>query len=646
MPLVQSQTQKEEDNIFIGVNSRLDPSNLQPGYLQYAKNVRLQRGTAQPRKGTERLTQNELNSFTAVGFGNYLNQVGQDNIVIVFTDRLYLYNTELNQLIGPKMFPSGRTISEYGICDVVQALDKLYIFRGYEREPRIGTGGTSTTCGINLTHPSVANNATVTVTATCANGYSHNYSIGDEVTVFNITDSQHQSFNNSYVITGVSGTSSFTFSYTNTTGSNINSPTQPVHACSVRCKPPLVWDGSSDVSFAQQSSIPGNIQTSTSLINGSTPCADFGLYFQNRLVCCISSDELAVSDILSDNFDYQLNNFKINQGGNDKIVGVLPWVENQFLVFMSKSIYIAYIETTNYVSGPPGVNSSITVVTTQVGCIARKSIASAGQYVFFLSGKGVHVITPQLDLKLVGNTLPLSEPIDDFFDDVNFSSVSNAASVYYDNRFYIAIPTGSSLRNNKTIVYNTLNQAWESIDIYPSGMYQDDWQVCQYNGKRRLFLLTRFSGLGNYGGVFLAEENEYGDQYAALNGNPVIPFTIPSVLETIQGQLVPIDSRIRTREYTFQNTNNKRFSSGEFQFNNSKDDVIEIVSRTHDPDVNETILLYQFDSSQTVDSTLRPRIASRGATIDVEVVFTKGRPALKSCAVFAITANRNMDSQE
>lgn len=647
---------QEADDNYIGINSRLDPSNLAPGFAQAAYNVRLQRGTAQPRLGCKRLTDSQLNFQTMVGSGTFVNALGQDNVVLVFTDRMYLYNTETGILSQPNMFQTQnsfvRGIAVDGAVDVVQALDKLYIFRGQETEPRKGTGGTSTTCGCDLTHPAVANGATVTVTATMVNGYTHNYSVGDEVTIFNITDNQHQSFNNTYFVTQVTGVASFQFQYTNNTGSNINSPTQPVHACSVRVKPPLVWsEGLTTVSVIPQTSIPGNIQVTQSgadaAKDGSVPPADFAFYFQNRLVCKISDTELAVGDILSETFDFTLNNFIINQGGNDAIVGVLPWIENQFLVFMQKSIYIAYVEPTTYIIGAnPGANSSITVVTTQVGCLSRKSIASAGQFVFFLSAKGVHIITPQLDLKVVGNTLPLSEPIDDFFDTLNYAAASKAVSSYYDNRFFMALPINGSTRPNAIIVYNVLNQNWECIDTYPTGLYVDDYATCQYAQKRRQFILTKFTGSTVYGGIFLTEEYAGGDQYAAPFGTPILPFALPATISTTAPRLEAIDARIRSREYTFGNTNEKRFAKGEFQFNNSTGDFVRILARTHDPDVAETIMSYEFSGSNTMDSTLRPRIALRGSVIDMEVQFVTGRPALKSSVLYAIVANRSMVTEE
>jgi hypothetical protein len=572
-----------------------------------------------------------------VGSGLYVNSSGQDNIVLVFTDRMYLYNTETQALSSVKTFPAERNIDFSGVCDVVQALNKLYIFRGqYDK----------TIYSSTISNSSIANGATGTITVTTS--VPHGYATGDEVTVRHVlaNNTSEIAVNGSKIIV-VTDPTTFTFPYTNNTGSVFQShnSTSGTGWTSQRGKPPLIWDGvSASLTYAEQNyTISGGQFTQVTV---SVPCGDFAIYFQNRLCIKVDDYQIAVSDILSEECDLGLNNFLINQGGNDTIVGFLPWVENQFLVFMQRSVFVVFIETTSYISGAsPGANSSITVVTTQVGCIARKTIVAAGQFVFFLSGKGVHVITPQLDLKLIGNTQPLSEPIDDFFDSVNFTAVKSACAVYYDNRFFVSLPTNSSTRNDKTIIYNTLNQAWESTDVYPAGMYQDDWQVCQYGGKRRLFLLTRFQS-PLFGGIFLTEEFDGGDEFNSFIGNPLLPFYLPSQITTTGGQLIQIDARIRSREYTFDSFFTKRISSGEYQFNNTAGDVVSIVARTHDPDAEQTVLTYTFSGSSQADSTLRPRIAARGAAIDMEVLFLKGRPSLKGSMVFAINSNRNMDSQE
>lgn len=638
--------QAEGDDMFTGFSSRLDPANLKPGILQSAFNVRLQRGIAQPRKGTKRLTETELIGLTMVGSGLYVDAAGHDNIVMVFTDRMYLYKPAQGQdaedLIGPYMFPAGRTIDTGGICDVVTALNKIYIFRGkYDKTTFVATESNG----------SILSGATGTITITTT--LPHGYSNGDEVTIGRTdgSDTAGQAVTGSYVIT-VTGTNTFTFQYTNNTGVTYAARTTQAGWTARRGLPPLIWeDGLAAVTFAQQKfTVDAGLVTG---ITQSVPCADFGLYFQNRLILKYGDYQMLVSDILSEQCDTTLNNFVINTGGNDSIVGVLPWVQDQFLVFMTNSIYVVYVETDNFAAdSPPGAQSSTTVVTTEIGCLARRSIVSAGQFVFFLSANGVHMLTPQLDLKLLGNTLPLSEPIADFFDTVNFDAVQNSVAAYYNNRFYIAMPTGSATRNDRILVYNTLNQAWESIDYYPTGLFSDNLILSAYINQRRLMIITNFAGSGQYGGVFLSEQEVEGDEFNTSNATPEIPFTLlPKSTQVVESTLIPstqnfvhIPASVKTREYTFGGTAEKRFSRGEFQFNNVQNDFVQIETNTHDPDVTETVLEYSF--SGTTDGTLRPRIAARGASIDCTISFVVGRPSLKSAAVYAIAASRPMISQE
>ena len=47
----------EGDAGFLGMASRLNPLQLQPGMVQYVENMRLDRGVAQTRKGAKRLAE-------------------------------------------------------------------------------------------------------------------------------------------------------------------------------------------------------------------------------------------------------------------------------------------------------------------------------------------------------------------------------------------------------------------------------------------------------------------------------------------------------------------------------------------------------------------------------------------------------------
>ena len=730
-----SQIGVESDNNFIGFSSRLDPSNLQPGFSQSSRNMRLQRGSAQPRKGCERLTDDTINDNWQSGSGYYVNSAGQDNVVMVFNDGMVLYNTKLNTVSQRYTFPAGRycpfgqvtrhqvfpetltsptryiayvlvdstiglnvgnqisigfvngtfgfiSYTDYTILsltnsrivfyeslttpwpignfaspdvtlivksfsfmpEMVQALDKLYIFRGQAGTEIVAT----------LSNPSVNNGDTVTVTMTTVT--PHGLRVGSEVNIIDTnTPYTHAYFHKNVIVTGVPSTTQFTWSFTNTTQPNIQQHTNISGFKIQQANPPLVWDGvSTALTLIDQTGV--NIDGTYPL-----PPGEFGLYFQNRIIVKTGNTEIIATDILSDRYD-PLNVFDVNQGGNDRVIGFLPWIENQFLVFMQKSIYVAYIDPRH---DPLAADQSqITVVTTEVGCLARHSIVPAGQFVFFFSGKGVHMLTPQLDLKLLGNTMPLSEPIDDYFDSVNFDYANNVIASYFDNRFFIAFPTESSVFNNSILVYNTLNQAWESIDTYPDGMSIDNFVPAFYNNKRRLFIVSNTgktttvtvtvppgystvnATVGKYGGIFLAEELEGGDEFLGIIGTPLLPFDLPATLSSTAYVTIPVAASIRSREYTFDSQATKRFSRAEFNFNNTVGDDVSIYVTVHDPDATEEVLRYVFTGSSQIDGTLRPRIGSKGVSIDTEVVFNKGRPALKGTSIYAINSNRGMITEE
>lgn len=582
----------------------------------------------------------------------------------------------------------------------IQALDKVYVLRGAATTPAAtvtftnaaipnGTWGTFTVIGFPwrkwLSIPYVASGNEVTLTLPRDHGLQVNdllyvfSPVAVSVGILSITNttivisnpllsitgsgvlsfmlyydyynteliiqSTHQPhFNGTYPVQNpatITSTGDVVLNYYNNTGSNISAHTNQTGMTALQAKSPIVWDG------VAATASPVNQTTDMAGTTAQVPPADFGIYFQNRLILKTSDHYIAASDILSDTFDMQVNNFNINLGSGDDIVGFLPWIENQFLVFMTKAIYVAYIETTvslleNGQYGPPGINSSITVVTNQVGCLSRRSIVNAGNYVFFLSPKGVHMLTPQLDLKLIGNTQPLSEPIADFFDGINLNYAHHATAVYYDNRFYISVPYGNTNFNNRIAVYNTLNQQWESIDSYQSDMFVDEYFVCTYGNQRRLMAGCRIWAGWRQGdalnpalspGVALFDQVADFDQWSYV-------FQAPNyVIQPTQ-----IAGMVRTREYMFDSLSEKRFIRAQVQTNNTAEDQIQIYVNVHDADIREMIMDYTFQ--QGVDSTLRPRIALRGSAIDLEIHTLSGSPAIKTIQVTALTTDRPMISQE
>ena len=123
----------------------------------------------------------------------------------------------------------------------------------------------------------------------------------------------------------------------------------------------------------------------------------------------------------------------------------------------------------------------------------------SGPQIYFLSDDGVFTLQQGLDpaknlgvaiSKVSGEAIPLTRPVQDQFKDVNFAHAEKACGIVFDNKYFLAVPTGScsissnntkaqcelaggtwtaSTDNNKVFVYDILNTAWTSIDSFPSG---------------------------------------------------------------------------------------------------------------------------------------------------------------------------------
>jgi len=348
------------------------------------------------------------------------------------------------------------------------------------------------------------------------------------------------------------------------------------------------------------------------------PMANFGIYYQNRLVLDYpagSTNDIILSDILDvDTYDAAQNQFKLRDGSGDFVVGFAPYKDDDLVVCLRNSIHIIR-----------GISASLDEVfveeiTREVGCIARESIVTIGDRIFFLSENGVYSLESGFEDRLKGYAEPLSKPIDDQFRDLNFTYASKATAKYYNNRYYIAVPVGSSESNNKVFVYNLLNNAWESVDTFPTGLQINKFHIANYQDDRRLF------AVGNAGVLILLEEND-SDQTAG-------------------GNTTEIDGQIITRGYTHGNNQIKKFSRLQADLNLPADSSLEIDVLTQNPDSELTVKTVSNSGTTIEDSIVRASIPKRGYSTQVKVRTTKGRPQIRAINTEAIDKFRGTRSFE
>lgn len=488
----------------------------------------MDRGVATVRKGLKRLTQGALIGETVYGCGVYLDSSGQEIIVIICGTRLFAYNPQTETFSATVLYPAGETVTDADVVDVVHAVDKVYISRGYSKRP-------------------------------------------------------------------------------------------------------LQWDLATSVI-----ALPA--------VGHQFPNCSHMLYYGNRMVCKTSRDEIAISHYLDFTSFNTSDGLNFNDGGNDEVVGLSPWTLNEFVVLCKNSSFYCNVGTGLFSFGDDIASDAyIKTLTTDVGCAARRSIAQAGGRVIFLSDNGVYELNPQLSsgdnsVKLLTLSEPLSAPIDDVIQRINRNYAHQSVGIYWNNRYYLAVPIDSSTANNKVLVFNFINKQWESVDSYPSGFDAKYFVVAKKGNNRRLFAIDDTAG------IFLMEELEY-DEYGNSTGGPILPFYLPSTISALAFQTNQIAGVLDSKLFTFNDMSDKRFSSLQYDLSIPTGAAIRTSVITNNPDTTTVVDEYGA-ASDGQDATRRVPIRKTAYGIKVRHESLALRPSIRSTAIDVTDPGRNSRSED
>jgi hypothetical protein len=690
---LESPVQRAGDAGFIGFASRLNPLTLPAGMLQDSVNMRLDRGVAQTRKGSKRLTDTigttgapltldftlgtdktvtsitrssttatvtatahgftsgdqvnirgavqtdyngdfivtvtDANTFTYTVSGspatpatgtiianngpevrdsydgglyaagvfasqNYDNAA--EYIVLAGSDSATLYRQGQSPVVKTYPTSPAEKIEGTDTVSVVQAFNRLYVLREADRTVTGWEQKLTTASGITVS----STTATVNVTA-------HGYPAGARV---RIEGSTTPAFDGHEYDIVSSSTNSFTITVPSGTAT---------HAAATikvrRTKPPIYWDGGSGNFVRATAGVPAAGVTYTTM-----PSTGWASYHNNRLWFAKNRDTVAISDVLDpDLYDPFFNSFRAGAGGDDRIVAVHPWVEGQALVFCRKSIWLA---TLNQFASTDGSDfsvdtpvSQLTLLTNEIGCSARNTIVTAGNFVFFLSDAGIYRLDRALDLKVRGDTKPLSEPIADLFSQVVQSRVDKSAfGIWHANRYLIALPTSTDpLDGNQLVLaWNALNNSWEYRDTYPSSASVNQILVGTYDSQRRVFSVPRS------GNLYLLEQED-----TALDDNAVNAGTSP------------ITGSIRTRRYDFGDMHSKRFLRTIADVVIPAGASVTTKISTINPDTETTVGTLTNAAAGPEDYNMKTPVRYKAHSAEVIYETSGGRPEIRSASIEA-----------
>jgi hypothetical protein len=286
------------------------------------------------------------------------------------------------------------------------------------------------------------------------------------------------------------------------------------------------------------------------------------------------------------------------------------------LVFCRKSIWLAQVSQFASTDGSAvQIDTPLTkleLLTDEVGCAARRTIATAGQFIYFLSDAGVYRLDSRLDLKLRGQTLPLSDSIADQLENLDASLVEDSVGLYFGNRYYLAVPLRepSTGTNNGVFIYNQLNESWETQDIYGFGV--GNFLVADRNNERRVLISNQA------GKLMLLDEIEAGDDSPDTSVNVVSP----------------VPGRIVTRRYGYGSMHNKRFVRSLADVVLPDTASVVVRAKTYNPDTEITLVPGQTNTSGlSEDYTLKNPIRSRAHYCELEFLTTANRPEIRNVSI-------------
>lgn len=403
-----------------------------------------------------------------------------------------------------------------------------------------------------------------TITTTTAHGYK----LGEPISISGV----HASLNGSHIITKIVSTTVFEFHDT----ANVNITTFTNATVSIAdgfsffINPEIMTAHvTAGESFDAAPIISKRVSQGLGYIHMPTP--EFGTLHQRRLIVPYQFDpedsnasrkifdEVIASDILDSNtYDRIYGSFRFNAGASDFTVGIVSFTEDSILIFNKNSIY--------RVSGTVNPQNATTqVLTNEIGALARKSIVQVGKNVFFLSDNGVYSLEFFDEYNLRGTQTPLSEPIQNTIEQIDQRFAKNATAVYFNNRYYIAVPLktnpdGSSNDNgvnNAILVYNFLNNQWESVDtVNASPQFE--------------YTNLIIAGLGNDRGVYSINEN--GGIHLIASDEANFSTSSRSGFDNVitqVGETVPtpvrVEGKLKTRMYTYNDIGRKKYNSFDIQ---------------------------------------------------------------------------------
>lgn len=166
-----------------------------------------------------------------------------------------------------------------------------------------------------------------------------------------------------------------------------------------------------------------------------------GCFAANRLFLAREDDTLVASDVGDYTHFSLFDDFKVNEGEDDKLVTLAAWGASTVVVLKGKTVY-----RIDNIFGDL-LDITFSVVTRRFGCVAADTVVDCGSDMLWLSQEGVAslTLTMQNEIQaaqgaLAGKNRMFSQDIGPLISRIHGSHKANAFAYLWQDRYYIALP--------------------------------------------------------------------------------------------------------------------------------------------------------------------------------------------------------------
>lgn len=205
--------------------------------------------------------------------------------------------------------------------------------------------------------------------------------------------------------------------------------------------------------------------------NTDPPKGTIAEFHDNRLfvsgVAGSNEDLIYFSDVADPHtFDLSTNNFKAWKGSKGKVTQLKSFKEKELIIYKQDTILQLSTD-----GATPLSDWSLSVLNNAVGCPAGQTVANVGNDHIFLGNDGVRILSRSI-FDTVQEGI-ISREVQNYINDINWNAIETARAVYYDNKYILAIPTGSSTTPDVILIYDTL----ATLEAVRRGISLHSWVV-------------------------------------------------------------------------------------------------------------------------------------------------------------------------